>query len=150
MTVTGPAACDLLEEQRHHAAFRAEDVSQPNRTHACRARRHAQPHEFGETLGGTHNAVGVHGFVGGNHYESGSIEALGQQRKGRRCKDIVLHHGERIHLSQGNMFKGGGVIDDLGTAALASIAKTALIGNGSEYGDVTLRCGLGQVGMNVV
>ena len=46
------AACHLLEERRHHAAFRAEDVSQPNRTHACRARRHAQPHEFGEALGG--------------------------------------------------------------------------------------------------
>ena len=54
------------------AEFRCKKLS--------RQTRHAQRQEVGKTLGGSHDALEVQGFVGGNHYQSCNIEALGLKR----------------------------------------------------------------------
>ena len=118
----GVVVGDLIEEERKNAALGADDVAEPDSGEAggvlaCDAAFGvgvgSEKDELGDALGGSHNAEGVNGLVGGDEDELAGVVRDGGLSEGEGAESVVFYRGEGVLFHERNMLESGGVEDDL-------------------------------------
>ena len=110
----GAAGGDLLLEDGDDAAVGAEDVAEADGDEAGAAVLQRPDQQFGDALGDSHDVGGADGLVGGDHDEVVDAVLGGGGGDVGGAEDIVLDGLEEAGLHHGDVFVGGGVVEDGG------------------------------------
>ncbi len=104
----------------------------------------AEEDEFGDALGGAHDAARADGFVGGDHQElTGAIFEGGGGENGG-AEDVVGDDRDGILLHERDVFEGGGVEDDCRAIFLEDVVEEGGVADVAENGDAG--CGALRLG----
>ncbi len=114
--------------------------------------------EFGDALGGAHDAARLDCFVGGDHQELAGAMFEGGGGEGRCAEDVVGDDGDGILFHERDVFEGGGVEDFCGAKFLEEVVEEGGVADVAENGDAggdALRlgstcCGAGKFGVDFV
>ena len=134
--MTGPAARDLLAEDRDHAAGRAEhvaeaDAAEPRLRVVAMAPALDEP--FAERLRLAHHRLRVHGLVGRDEHEPLRAELDRDVRDGTRAEGVVAHGLERVRLHQRHVLVRRRVEDDCGPVLVEDLAHLHLVAGVGEH-----------------
>jgi len=94
---------------------------------------------FSHPFGGTHDAAGVGGFVGGDHRELTSAISCGGRCERPGAEDVVSDCGNGILFHQRDVLEGSGVEDLCGAIFLKDSGEKRRIVDVAENWDVLLR-----------
>ena len=108
------AGCDLLFEQRNHAAVGTQYVTETHRHEFCLIMSVESLHDhLTDTLAGAHDIGGIYRLVGGDH-DKFFCTVLGSRHGGLPgAEHIVLHSLVRAVFHQRHMLVGCGMIYDI-------------------------------------
>lgn len=130
----GSAVFDLFAEDGDDAAVGAEHVAEADGAEfgVGVLRVQVPDIEFGDAFGGTHDAGGVDGLVGGDQNEGVGFEFCGQIGHVLRSADVVFDGFAWVLLHHGNVFVGGGVDDDFGAVCGKDFAHALAVGDAGD------------------
>ena len=117
-----PAVADLLLEDRHDAAGRAQDVAEADHGEPRgRLLRERVDVALGDLLGGPHDAGGTNRLVGGDHDEAQHAVTVGQVGHALGAQHVVSDRLADVRFHQRHVLVGGGVEDDFGAMLLEDL-----------------------------
>ena len=128
-----PAFCDLLLEERDHAAVAAQHVSEPDghEVGVGLAVHHLHYH-LAQTLGRAHDIGRVHGLVGRDKDEFFNPGCCRSLRYFIGSFNVVFDRLVRAVLHERHMFMRGGVEDDIRMIFLHDALHASCVAHGSD------------------
>jgi hypothetical protein len=106
--------------------------------------------EFGDALGGAHDAVGVDCLVGGDVDELLGAVGDGGVDEGEGAEGVGLDGSEGVLLHEGDVLEGRGMEDDLGLMLGEGAGEGVGIGDAGEEWRVVLRAGVAENAIDLV
>lgn len=135
------ALSNLLKKQRKDTALRSEHIAQAHNLHAGR-RPETEKQEFGDALGGSHDAARLDCLVRGHQDKLVHMARDGGMRQSAGTEHIVFDGREGILFHQRNMLQSCGMEDNLGLIPGHCMIEDLRIADAAQKGNMFSATGL--------